>query len=147
MKKRHDAVSLANELEGSSAFFQQSQRAGPEPIAAPPAETLREEAHPESRPAVPAGRPSERSTDRPSDRPAGRSTLKRPTQRRAFEFYRDQLQTFKTWAAVDLAGGGEGNMSDWAREAFDDYIAKRTGDDRASGRPTDRSTGRRSEQH
>ena len=142
MKKHHDTTGLANELEGASVFFQEPHSGVHEPESPPPADTAGEEAHSETKAAIPAGPPSERSTDRPSDRPTGRSVLRRQTQRRAFEFYRDQLQTFKAWAAVDLAEGGEGNMSDWAREAFDDYIEKRNGRDRPSDRPADPPTGR-----
>lgn len=142
MKKQHDARSLASELEGSSAFFQTPQPASPEaaPLpsqARPPART-----HPGPQPPAVSDRSSDRSPDRTSAQPAGRPAPKRQTQRRAFEFYRDQLETFKRWSALDITEGGEGNMSVWAREAFDDYIAKRDGDDRTRERPAGRSTDR-----
>ena len=78
-------------------------------------------------------------------RPTGRAVQKRQTQRRAFEFYRDQVETFKGWLAVEIAEGGEENMSIWAREAFDAYIAKRNVIDQPAERPIERMTERPAE--
>lgn len=141
MKKQHDVTMLTNELAGSSAYFQEPQAPTRDSSPSAPGPALSNEEHPPQQlPAAP-----DRSDDRSVERPAARAVQKRQTQRRAFEFYRDQVETFKGWLAVEIAEGGEENMSIWAREAFDAYIARRNVIDRQVERPIDRPTDRPAE--
>jgi hypothetical protein len=75
-------------------------------------------------------RHDEKTLDRPSERPLVRTTVRpdnishqRTTSRYSFEFYRDQVETLKRWAAEATLAGGNGNMSEMVREAVDTYIA------------------------
>lgn len=140
MKKQHDALELANELEGSSAYFQQPKT--PDRSTPPPQPVSGAEGPAVNQPSQQPRRTTDRSVDRSIEQPAVRAMQRRQTQRRAFEFYRDQLETFKSWLAVDIATGGGENMSIWAREAFDDYIAKRGTTDQPSERAPDQPIGR-----
>lgn len=140
MKKQYDATQLANELEGSSAYFQKpkvpSKTSSLTPTA--PSSSYSNEEPASRQPSVATDQPADRSVARPTSR----SLQKRQTQRRAFEFYRDQIETFKCWLAVEIAQGGNENMSVWAREAFDAYIANRSATDRAAEQPADQPIGR-----
>lgn len=141
MKKTHDALSLANELEGSSAFFQERRAA-----------TLASTA-PEDRPvARPTTRPSDASTSRPSGRstdgamewPAPRAEHRpsqRSLQRRSFEFYVDQLETLKAWSLQAQLRSEKTSMSEMLRSALDTYIAAQRLSDDPTKRPAAAAAG------
>jgi hypothetical protein len=51
---------------------------------------------------------------------------KRPVKpRHGFDIYWDQYEALLTWSNEEKLQGGTGSMSAMAREALDDYIAKR----------------------
>ena len=125
MKKQHDALSLANELEGSSAFFQARQTTAPAATASPAPED-----HPMARPTT---RPfdasthgsSGRSTDGATERLASRVEHRPPQrslQRRSFEFYLDQLETLRLWSLQAQLRGEKASMSEMIRSALDRYL-------------------------
>jgi hypothetical protein len=54
------------------------------------------------------------------------STEKRPVKpRHGFDIYWDQYEALLKWSNEEKLQGGTGSMSAMAREALDDYIAKR----------------------
>ena len=144
MKKQHDAASLANELEGSSAFFQERQAAAPAST-----EPLEPEGRPVSRPTTrppdaSTDAPSGRSTDGTTNRPAPRAEhrpVQRKLQRRSFEFYLDQLETLKARSLQAQLRGEKGSMSEMIRAALDAYLAAQQVSQRPPDDPTNRPAG------
>ena len=125
MKKQHDAANLANELEGSSAFFRARQSETAQPVS-PTAPADQPRQRPTTRPTDasttaatdPGAAPS---TSRPEPRPAQRSAH-RSLQRRSFEFYVDQLETLKAWSLQAQLLGEKTSMSEMIRAALDRYL-------------------------
>lgn len=132
MSKKLDESAIASELSGS-AFFRG-------PITPPPAPTKpkRQVTRKATRTAttpqrtvdeVPASRinaPSNPTVSTNVSTPA-RTTV-RPNGRRiltryAFEFFQDQIETFKRWSLEQQFRGEKGSMSQMVREAMDAYIA------------------------
>ncbi|CAN5721941.1 hypothetical protein BH23CHL2_BH23CHL2_19800 [soil metagenome] len=142
MKKQHDAISLANELEGSSAFFQERQVVASQPTttAAPAGRPL---APPITRPTdTSTTPPSGRSTDGAAERPASRAEHRprqRSLQRRSFEFYVDQLEILKAWSLQAQLRGEKTSMSEMLRSALDTYLAAQRSTDDPTKRPADPS--------
>ncbi len=55
----------------------------------------------------------------------GRTVQLRELKRHPFELGRDQLAILKRWSLEDQQQGLPGSMSAWAREALDEWIAKK----------------------
>ena len=122
MKKHLNTQSVANELRGSSLFFQKPA-AAPSPISAPPPSGERAVATEDQRPSRTGRTPrSPRTPDHPR---------RRVTRRHAFDIYDDQLAALRRRSMQDRLSGGVGSMSQMVREALDRFIreAEGTGSD------------------
>ena len=156
MKKQHDASSLANELEGASAFFGERQASPSTPTPASPPEKYPSPDHPATRPPdasthrradpstdAPTGRRVDGATDRPAPHPEQGATPRR-LQRRSFEFYLDQLETLKALSLEEQLRGEKGSMSEMIRAALDRYLRDEAkfhpSTDDPTNRPLDGST-------
>jgi hypothetical protein len=113
MKKQLNTQSVANELRGSSLFFQKSSEE-PSPIPVPSPSDESAAATDDKRPSRTGGTPrSPRTPDRPN---------RRVTKRHAFDIYDDQLASLRRLSMQDRLNGGVGSMSQMVREAIDRFI-------------------------
>ena len=156
MKKGHDARSLANELEGSSAFFHERQVAtstvtkteapkahsAARPTIRPPDPSVAKstKSSPDQSTQLSAGRPPTSSIDQPmapQTQPI-RRPARRTLQRRSFEFYVDQLETLRRWSLQSRLLDEGISMSEMIRTALDRYLR----DEGSSHPPADDPTNR-----
>jgi hypothetical protein len=110
MKKQLNENTIVNELRGSSAFFRNAAARTPERAngRTPERPTTRTDDHPNAS-----------TPERPDVR-----TGKRQIARHSFNFYQDQIVALKRLVAQRSLAGDETTLSDLARQAIDDFLAK-----------------------
>jgi hypothetical protein len=117
MKKQLKTEGITNELAGASLFFSQQKRTGQKPVSGTPL------------PEKPVRQEEQVKLEKQNGTPHVTSppdTNKRPVKpRHGFDIYWDQYEDLVKWSNEEKLQGGTGSMSRMAREALDDYIAKR----------------------
>ena len=117
MKKRLNTEGITNELAGASLFFSRQNRTRQKPVRATPLaeKPVRQEEQ--------VKQEKQNGTPHVTSPP---DTNKRPVKpRHGFDIYVDQYEALVKWSNEEKLQGGTGSMSRMAREALDDYIAKR----------------------
>jgi hypothetical protein len=117
MKKQLNTEGITNELAGASLFFSQQKRTVQNPMRGTPL--------PEK--PVKQVEQGKKDTQNGIPHPAPKADAnKRPVKpRHGFDIYWDQYEALVKWSNEEKLQGGTGSMSRMAREALDDYIAKR----------------------
>ena|ERR671914_2809874 len=117
MKKQLNTEGITNELAGASLFFSRQKRTPQNSLSGTP---LLEQ---------PVKQQEQGKKDKQNSIPhtAPHSDAnKRPVKpRHGFDIYWDQYEALVKWSNEEKLQGGTGSMSRMAREALDDYIAKR----------------------
>lgn len=160
MTKKLDTDQITNELKGQSLYFEnQSKRL---------AKKNAEDERPNERTDERSGeRTREQANERTVEQPNGRTdelmneqtdelvkteigeqrTKKRSITRHSYQFYADQVEAMKRLWLSYQARGLDIDLSDLAREAFDEYLKrfKENANDRANERTDERSNTRTGE--
>jgi hypothetical protein len=117
MKKQLKTEGITNELAGASLFFSRQNRAPQNPVPSTPL------------PEKPVMQEEQGRKEKQNSAPHTASSAdvnKRPVKpRHGFDIYWDQYEALVKWSNEEKLQGGTGSMSRMAREALDDYIAKR----------------------
>ncbi len=137
MKKTIDTSFMTNELKGASLYFQPTPASAPLPVPATrppvqqadrptvvPSKTLPSLNSPER---VNARTPSTPRTD-PSER-TPRTPQKRRVRRWAYDLYEDQVDAVRMLAGKAMLKGEKGSASALVREALDDFMTRKTGEE------------------
>jgi hypothetical protein len=117
MKKQLNTEGITNELAGASLFFSRQKRTAQHPVNGTPLPekpVLQEEQ---------GKKDTQNST--PHTAPQANANKRPVKPRHGFDIYWDQYEALLKWSNEEKLQGGTGSMSAMAREALDDYIAKR----------------------
>jgi len=151
MKKKLDTNQITNELKGQSLYFEdQSKRLSKKT----------DEQHANARTSERTNvrtderanartdeRTNARTDERANARTSRRKNAKRIIKRHSYQFYIDQVEDIKSLWISCQARGMDIELSDLAREAFDEYLIriKEKADERANARTSERTNARTSE--
>ena len=151
MKKKLDTDQITNELKGQSLYFEnQSKRLSKKSaqIDANARTGERTNARTSERTNARTGeRPNARTSERVNVRTSTRKNARRIIKRHSYQFYIDQVEDIKSLWLSYQARGIDIELSDLAREAFDEYLAriKEKANEQANARTDERANARTSE--